>query len=267
MLKVNLAQLDAALDQAATNILEAAGDDPFVSRKDIRDKLKTLDGNIKILTDTLYRFILEREGEVNVRVTKKDVDAALEVVRGEIFPLLAIDSSVIREEDQGGLTEIAKKTALPLTFGLYDTANESAVIPAEEVFQIIKDNQEGLFLDNFGSEAGIPISAIHIEGPVADLTAETLSNALGLNPEDPAEKVEQFFDATPFLPVFIRQHLDFGFELQAEAVVNAMQNNLRDINVAIIGEEFSRDSNHPTYVVGVASDGSLVGFDSFVVWT
>lgn len=44
MARLSKKHVHAALDRAAKNILDARGDDPFVSRKDIRLKLNTLSG-------------------------------------------------------------------------------------------------------------------------------------------------------------------------------------------------------------------------------
>jgi hypothetical protein len=67
-------KVHAALEKAAQNILEAAGDDPIVSRKDIREKLKELEGVEQQLTGIFYRFMDHRDYKPGARITKKDID-------------------------------------------------------------------------------------------------------------------------------------------------------------------------------------------------
>ena len=52
-------KVHAALEKAAQNILDAAGDDPVVSRKDIRKKLKELEGTEQQLTSNQTIFALQ----------------------------------------------------------------------------------------------------------------------------------------------------------------------------------------------------------------
>ena len=70
-------KVHAALEKAAANILDAAGDDPIVSRKDIRQKLKTLAGVEQQLTSVFYRFMDRRDAKPGARITKKDIDETL----------------------------------------------------------------------------------------------------------------------------------------------------------------------------------------------
>lgn len=71
-------KVHAALDKAAANILSAAGDDPFVSRKDIRQKLMELEGVEQQLTSVFYRFMDHRDYKPGARITKKHIVVGLD---------------------------------------------------------------------------------------------------------------------------------------------------------------------------------------------
>ena len=77
MSRIAKTDVNAALALAAQHITDAGGRDKITSRKDMEQKLTTLSGTEKALTDRFYRFIDHRDFKTNARVTAKDVERAL----------------------------------------------------------------------------------------------------------------------------------------------------------------------------------------------
>jgi Nuclease A inhibitor-like protein len=260
--------LETALHEAAKHLMRAAGQDERLTPREFRNKLTTLSGEMRDLTESLYKFVVEIDKQGANHITEKDIEAAVARIKKEIFPHYVIDEIVLDDDGQDEIMDIAPKSGLDLALQLFQTARASQVLRASEVFIYIESYAEGLIFDAFGSEAAAYIEAFHLDTNLTALTKETFAQALGLDQQDPKEVVERFQEAVSFFPLFERKQPEFELQEQAEALIDIMQENLRQIAVAIIGaDNSSGDAEHPVYVVGLAGDGSLVGFKSVVIWT
>jgi len=265
---VNLQMMETALWDAARHLMRAAGADERLTPREFRKKINALSGEMRDLTEALYRFVVEIDREGANHITEKDIEKAIARIKTEIFPQYAIAENVMDEQAQKTVQAIAPKTALNLALQVYQTAWFSMVLPAAQVFQQIQAYTEGLFFDYLGSEASIQIEAVHVPSNLTMLTQDTFAQALGLDQDKPEQMIERYREAASFFPIFIHQHMDIGLEEQARQVVEVMQKNLRQHIIAVIGQDsYEVDSQHPVYVVGLAGDGSLVGFKSLVIWT
>lgn len=74
MARIATQDVHAALRIAADHLIEAGGPDKRVSRKDVEQKLDTLDGVERALTDLFFRFIDHRDYEAGAVVTVTDVE-------------------------------------------------------------------------------------------------------------------------------------------------------------------------------------------------
>ena len=86
-------KVHAALEQVAQHILDATGDDPFVSRKDIRAKLVELEGVEQQLTRIFYRLIDRRDAKPGARVTQKDVADTLAYAKEKLVDAYDINNN------------------------------------------------------------------------------------------------------------------------------------------------------------------------------
>ena len=77
MTRISKQSVYAALERAAKNITDAAGDDGRISRTDMKTKLGELSGTEKKLTDIFFRFMDHRDFKAGAHVTKADVDRAV----------------------------------------------------------------------------------------------------------------------------------------------------------------------------------------------
>lgn len=268
MISTSLHQLETALHEAAKHLMRAAGQDERLSPREFRQKITTLSGEMRDLVEALYQFVIDIDKQGANHITERDIENAVAQIKAEIFPHYVVAESVLDENGQKSVKALAPKTALNLAFQLYQTARENQLIPPAHLFQMIKSLSEGLFFDHLGSESAEPIEAVHINCNLTSLNQEFFAQALGLEPNKPEEAIERYRDAAFLLPIFVRQHLDAGLEEQAQAMVELMQVHLRQIVVAVLGEDSSEvGPQHPVYVLGLASDGSLLGFRSKVIWT
>jgi Nuclease A inhibitor-like protein len=264
----SLFMLETALNEAAKHLMRAAGQDERLSPREFRNKLTTLSGEMRDLTEILYKFVVEIDKQGANHITETDIENAVARIKKEIFPHYVIEEIVLDDDGQGEIMSIAPKSGLDLALQLYQTARAAQVLRASEVFEFIQSYTEDLIFDAFGSEGSAGIEAFRLDTNLTALTKETFATALGLDQQNPKEVVERFQDAGSFLPLFARKQLDFELEEQAQALIEIMEENLRQIAVAIIGaDDYSVDAKHPVYVVGLAGDGSLVGFKSVVIWT
>ncbi len=268
MASVNVHMMETALWEAAKHLFRAAGSDERLSPREFRQNIKSVKGEMRDLVEALYRFVVEIDKEGANHITEKDIENAIERIKADIFPQYAVAENVLDEQAQKTVQAIAPKSALNLALQVYQTTRATQVLPAAQVLLQIKAQTEGLFFDYLGSEGSNPIMATHIPANMTLLTQESFAEALNLDQNIPKEVIERYRDAASFFPIFIQQHMDFGLDGQARQIVEVMQNNLRQHTIAVIGQDGSEiGSQHPVYVVGLAGDGSLVGFKSVVIWT
>lgn len=136
----------------------------------------------------------------------------------------------------------------------------------------VKRELDGLlgnwFFDGIlGSEGGEPVSTVLLPVIPWPATGDQLARALGHDTTKPEGKVERFKAADSAL-------LKEWFEQQTVpaadvAKVTSLIKGLTDLRVLIVGEDGGPnvDANHPTYIVGAAKDGTIVGVRTGVIWT
>ncbi len=123
-----------------------------------------------------------------------------------------------------------------------------------------------------GSEGGEPISVVRVPGPFTQLNRDIFSATFNLDPAIDAQRLDLFERPTrALLNDFVSLHrLDVfpaGTGDKAQAVVELMRRDLSELRVVVQGRDGSGGANHPTYLVGLAGDGDLVGIKTAVIWT
>lgn len=96
----------AALERAGQNIVKAAGADGITSRKDVKNAIKDLPATEAALTLQLFQFIDRRDAGAGHRITKADVDRAVEYAKVHLLDKYDLN------ENGFGVREIAKMSKL-----------------------------------------------------------------------------------------------------------------------------------------------------------
>ncbi len=266
--RISKQRVHEALDRIAGIILEAAGPDGIVSRRDIWEKVKSLSGLEQKLTEHFYRFMDHRDYRPGARITRRDVEDTLAYSKEKL-----IDDY---DRNQNGLSEdeISRMSLLgqyAVEYALQSGHNPG--LPEEELIESLKALAEGLFFFAFGSEADEPLHPFFQEAGLTRLNEITFAEALGLNQDDPAQLIERYVeDPSEFHDRFQDQHLRFNPSLGRKAVqlVQLLDQELSEVRIFILGQDDWRlypRADHPTYWVGLSRKGHILGLRTQVIWT
>lgn len=267
MALITINDLEQTLETTCTTLLLAADGDGIVSRNDFQQLLEqTEDAMEKAFLEHFYTFLIQLENRSNVRVTQEVIDKGIAFIKGEIMPNFEVKLQFTQKTNQR-IADI-NTLAFPMTEELLKITNYRQTLSPKEVSEAIGAYSDGLFFDDLGSEAAIPIAPFFLEHSSSDLSPNSFVEALGLHPEEPKGIVSRFESADFILQRFIDKH-DEALQSKARAVVELMEENLSQLTVIVLGEEFTPvyESNHPVYVVGIGQNENLAGFDSRVIWT
>lgn len=272
MSRISKKQVHAALDQAAANILSARGDDPVVSRRDLRAKLRELSGYERRLTDMLFRFTDKRDYKPGARVTQKDVEDTLAYAKEKLIDAYDANNNGLSRAEVAQMSVTGK---LAVRF-----AQESAQTGADDDQSPSKDAKlkdqiaelaTGLYFPAYGNESDAFLQAFYQEASLGELNQNTFREALGLDLVNPANALTYFQQG----PVEYARLFEEYEDMEQFAALNTfrkvealMQEQLQDITLAILGQEGSREfGEHPVYFVGRSTEGNLIGVDTTVIWT
>jgi len=260
--------LRKTLENTRSTLLAAADGDGMVSRADLKRLLdQTEDPLEKRFLEFFYGFLIKLENRPRMRVTQAVIDNGIAFIQERIIPNFELKESFSLSTNQN----IAQlhESALPMAMELLRITAKQAMLSPREVHERMAQLTDGLFFDDYGSEAAIAITPFFLEHPSTSLSPESFVQALGLDPQSPKGKVERFEPADQVLLTFIEQHIHTGMSDRARTLVELMQANLSDLKIIILGEDNhpDLDSNHPVYVVGMGPQGHLAGFESVVIWT
>lgn len=268
MALINIQALANTLEDTRKTLLEATNGDGIVSRNDFNRLLEeTQDPLKKRFLELFYRFIIKLEDRSGVRVTEAVIDKGIAFVQEQIMPHFEI-KELFSETTNQAIAQ-THESAFPLAMELIRYTADNAQLNPKQVSEKIEPLTEGLYFDDYGSEAAIGIQAFFVEHPATTLTPESFAQAMGLDPNTPKGKIERFDPADRVLLTFVEQHIGTGRANQAKTIVDLMKDNLTQLTIIVVGQDNHPDleSNHPVYVVGIGEEGDLAGFDSFVVWT
>ena len=265
---MKITDLIHTLNATRAALLAASDGDGIVSRNDLKLLLgRTEDPMEGRFLEFFYDFLRKLEDRPRMRVTEDVIDRGIAYIQDQIIPQFEIEESFSQSTNQ----EIARlhKSALPMAMELIRFTTHNVTLNPREVSEQIAPLTEGLFFDDYGSEAVMSIESFFLEHPPQELSPTSFAEALGIDPTTPKGKIERFDSADRVLLTFVEQHVWSGNADQAQAVVDLMNENLTDHTIIVVGQDNHPDleSNHPVYVVGMGGNGNLAGFTSFVIWT
>ncbi len=270
MARLSKQHVHAALDRAAKNILDARGDDPFVSRKDIRLKLNTLSGVEQQLTSIFYRFMDHRDHKPGARITEADVTSTLAYAKEKLIDKYDVNNNGLSKAEIAEMS-LTARLAVRLARMMQEEQASNEDNSTKKILAGLTALGEGLYFPAWANEADAFLQVFHREAKLDRLTRESFRDTLGLSPVDRAEAVYFFQQGVEELAWIFENYEDFEAEADADkfqTLLDFMIANLRDITHIIVGEDGLRsDSEYPVYLVGIAPDGDLVGFETTTVWT
>lgn len=146
---------------------------------------------------------------------------------------------------------------------------EDTRIKAHELEPLIHEYCQGLLFDDLGSEAAQPIEVFFQPAALEALTFEAFVEIMGLDQQNPAEKVENFEPVYEVLDGLRDAYIGTAYEDSSNDLVDLMLGHLEDLCLFIVGEDFNEevDDMHPIYLVGLSVDGNIIGLKSKVLWT
>lgn len=268
MALITINDLTQTLADTRASLISAANGDGMVSRADLKQLLEQTENALeKRFIEFFYSFIIKLENRPNMRVTEAIIDQGINFIQEQIIPNFEIQTSFMAPTRQ----KIAEmhESAYPMAMELIRFTSDRVMLSPKEVSEQIAALSEGLFFDDLGSEAAIPIETFFLEHPNRTLTPSSFVTALGVHPESMEGEVSRFEPADRILLSFIDKHVSAGLDDKASAVVDLMQTNLSDLKMIVRGEEFNPvfKSEHPAYIVGIGQNGNLAGFQTAVIWT
>ena len=264
-----------ALRRAGDHIITAAGDDPFVSRADMRQKLKTLSGTEASLVDMFYRFIDARDAKPRARVTAKDVEAAIEYAEEKLIAQYDLNNNGLSKAEIERMSTTGK-LAVSLAWELKVNHGKTHVESEEAWINTIDELVKGVIYYAIGSEAGYPLEAVYFPTSVEAITYDSIVATLGLDTSDPTQDIYSIEPIWTGLLEPARVELDRfnGFDESsgidtfevAENVNTYADQHLRSLYRVQLGLDIPEIVEHPLYRIGLTDTGAIAGVKTIMNW-
>ncbi len=267
MARISKGDVNAALRRAAANILDAAGDDPFVSRKDIRQKLDTLEGVEQSLTNLFYRFIDARDYKKGARVTKKDVDDAVAYAEEKLIAQYDLNNNGLSASEIEKMSTTGK-LAVAFARVLKEQTSNGNLKTKQDWLERLGELSEGLVYMGYANEADTPLDPIYFEATLEELTKETFAATVGIDPSKPAEEIT-IYEVVMGL-VEPERTFEIGGEngiARGNEINRFALNNLREFRSIVLGRDDGSMVEHPQYLIGLTETGAIAGYRHIVIWT
>jgi hypothetical protein len=273
---------EMGLHHTAAMIREASKKDLITSKSD-RDaycnKLyKEGRGTEMLAVRTFFNFIDARDAGSGSRMTDKDIDRAVEYATTSMLRNKDTNGDGYSKDEVDNFSKSAKAFLLigEMIGGKIIQSKASAT--GEGTQKLLRPLVKGLEFDQLGSEGGQPVKTVMRDGPYEKMDRAAVRDALKLPDNgNPVNKIETFRNATADdMKTFIENNTmtwknnklveDPAKVAQAESAI-AVLRGLKDLKIVVTGEDGTTNAAHPTYFVGLAQDGSMVGIQSKVIWT
>lgn len=276
MPRISKASVYNALRRAGNHIIAAAGDDPFVSRADMRRKLTTLKGTEASLVDIFYRFIDARDARPGARVTAKDVKAAIEYAEEKLIARFDLNNNGLSKAEIERMSTTGQ-LAVSLAWELKVNNGRAPIESAEAWNTAINEMVKGVVYFAIGSEAGYPLEPVYFPNPVQAIDYDTIVATLDLDTSDPFQDVYNIEPVTDkILLEPSRVALDYALTGDTSQNINPIEvaqqvnafatEHLRSLHRVHIGLDIPEIVEHPLYRVGLTDTGAIAGVKTTLNW-
>jgi hypothetical protein len=260
-------KVHAALEKAAQNILDAAGDDSIVSRKDIRRKLEALEGIEQQLTGVFYRFMDHRDSKPGARITKKDIDDNLAYAKEKLVDAYDVNDNGLSAAEIANMSFTAR---LAVRYAiLQDQAVEE--VTTDKLYDSLFELGDGLYFPAWANESDAYLSVFRKDADLKELTPENFSSTLGLDPSDQQQAIQFWHQGRPNYEWIFEQYEEYEQLVALESFKTLhmfMEKHLTHITHIVVGLDGVRNnSEYPVYFVGLTPDGDILGFETTTIWT
>lgn len=269
MSRLSRSSVHNALEHAGKIIREAAGNDAVTSRSDIRKKLNALPGVERRLVEALYRFIDQRDAVKGARITRTDVESAVDYIGHHLIDRYDLNHNGFSQSEIMQMSELGQ-SMVALAIYLKRAAVQSEIHSGAELEKKLKELSHGMTFTGFGSEGDDPLETVFLQTALKHLDAQALADALHFDTSTPTYALERVYPYDVELNFELIDILYYDTDnsgRRAGEIVRLMTANLHDIIVVIFGKDLESPPQHPTYWVGLAKDGTIVGLKSIVIWT
>ncbi len=260
-------KVHAALEKAAQNILGATGDDPIVSRKDIRRKLKELEGVEQQLTGVFYRFMDHRDAKPGARITRKDIDDTLAYAKEKLVDAYDVNNNGL------SVAEIAKMSFTARLAVRYAILQDQAIeeTTTQELYDRLSELGNDLYFPAWANEADAYLSVFRQDADLKALTPENFSAALGLDSSNKEEAIQLWHQGRPNYEWIFELYEEYEQLAALESFKTLhmfMEQYLTHLTHIVVGLDGARrDSEYPVYFVGLTPEGDILGFQTITIWT
>lgn len=259
-----------ALEKAAAHLYSTTAADQPAGRREIRSRIRTLEGAEKSLTEALYRFADQLAGQPAGGLTTQHIARALDWARRELVDAYDLDHNGLSEDEIERMSP-AGRQAVAFARSLKLQAVSGNILSVEDLQHTLRDLGEGLYFPAWANESDAELQFFFREASLARLTEEQFADILELDPSLPAEEVSVFQQGLPQYAWIFDNYERDGDPAALSRFVRlhaVMRSYLRDLTHIVVGRDGSReDGRYPVYFVGITQEGDLAGFTTFTIWT
>jgi hypothetical protein len=141
----------------------------------------------------------------------------------------------------------------------------------DSLYDSLVELGDGLYFPAWANEADANLSVFRKDADLQELTPESFSAAMGLDPSNPVEAIELWHQGRPDYDWIFELYEDYEQLAALESFKTLhmfMEAQLTHITHIVVSLDGSRpDSEYPVYFVGLTPDGDILGFQTVTIWT
>lgn len=212
---ISIAQIQATLQDVAIHLKSASGNDAFISQSDLEKLFPTLyatDTERAQLLSALYAIAAITESAEGGRITRKDIDRAVQVVVQKVMPEYRLVPGPLSAAAESALMLLGVDY-VTMARHLKTYVNKLHTLPANELALQLQALTSNLYFNTFHqNDTGILVDSVPFGAPILSgasflLALETSGNpnwegvrqSVGAENENPGTDIQDFWATFPTL--------------------------------------------------------------------